>query len=101
MTAKKKSKKKPVLKKVKTFKKVKEKTLAEKTLMSYTKEQLVEKINELREVVKELESEKQNYENNLKAAKSYYLQESIFSKKYSNEVLQETSKLFGIPVGEI
>ena len=83
------------------YKKVKEPTLQEKTLMSYTKEQLVSKIEELREVVKELETEKENFSNTAKAAKDYYLQETIFSKKFSTEILYDTSKLFNIPSTEI
>ena len=93
MSAKKKSKKKPVLK----TKKVKVKKLAEKTLESYTKEQLIWKIDELREIVRELEKEKEAFTNTVEAAKAHYFRESIFSKKFSTEVLQDTVNLFSVP----
>lgn len=62
---------------------------------------LKEQLEEVNERIKELEKTDSESKSIVSAAKDYYLQESIFSKKYSNEILLETSKLFNIPTMDI
>ena len=53
------------------------------------------------DLIKELRETEKRYLSSLESAKNFYFQESIFSEKFSNEVLLDTSKLFGIPAMEI
>ena len=53
------------------------------------------------DLIEELRETEKRYLSSLESAKNFYFQESIFSEKFSNEVLLDTSKLFGIPAMEI
>lgn len=91
--------------KKKTVKKVKvQKTKESKNPEKSLEDQLLmkdEKIQELEENVKEFFELKKSYNGVLEKAKAYYFQESIFSSKFSTEILANTKKLFGVDAMDI
>ena len=100
--------------KKKTVKKVKDQKTVKKVKVQKTKEtknpeksledQLLmkdEKIQELEGNVKRFFELKESYDGVLEKAKAYYYQESIFSSRFSVEVLADTQKLFGLDAIDI